>query len=147
MDGIDRSGCKKCGWINYVNPLPVVACLTLNKKKEILLIKRNVAPSIGSWALPGGFIELNETPAKAGERELVEETGVKGKAGRLIGTELQKSKMYGFVLVVGMEFLPKSKKIVPGDDASDAKYFPLKKLPPLPFLSHRKLIGEYVKLS
>ena len=147
MDGLDRSGCKQCAWINYLNPIPVVAGIVLNKKKEILLVKRKVAPSVGCWALPGGFIELNETPAKAGRRELFEETGVRAKSGRLIGAELQKSRMYGYVLVVGMEFIAKSTKPVPGDDAMDAKYIPIEKLPKIPFKSHCLLIDAYLKLQ
>ena len=146
-DGLDRLSCKKCAWVNYLNPIPVVASIVLNEKKEILLVKRKVAPSVGCWALPGGFIELNETPAKAGKRELFEETGIKANPGRLIGTELQKSSMYGYVLVVGMEFIAKSKKIMPGDDAMDAKFIPLKKLPKIPFKSHCLLIDAYLKLQ
>jgi len=139
-DGVNRLICRKCGWINYVNPLPVIASFVCNKKNEILLIKRKVEPSVGSWALPGGFIELNETPEKAGMRELFEETGIRADHGRLIGVELQKSRMYGYVLVIGMKFIAKSKKLIPGDDAMDAKFFPLKKLPKIPFKSHRLII-------
>jgi len=146
-DGLALLSCKKCAWINYLNPLPVVASIVLNKKKEILLVKRKVAPSVGCWALPGGFIELNETPAKAGRRELFEETGVRAKSGRLIGAELQKSRMYGYVLVVGMEFIAKSTKPVPGDDAMDAKFIPIEKLPKIPFKSHCLLIDSYLKLQ
>jgi len=147
MDGLNRFGCKRCGWIYYLNPLPVIASFVVNEKKELLLIKRKINPSIGCWALPGGFIELNETPAKAGGRELFEETGVKAKSGRLIGAELQKSRMYGYVLVVGMEFIAKNTRLMPGDDAMDAKFFPLKKLPKIPFKSHCLLIDAYVKLQ
>jgi len=141
-DGVNRLLCKKCGWINYRNPTPVVACIVLNKQKEILLIKRNVKPAVGRWALPGGFIELNETPEKAGTRELFEETGIKANSGSLIGTELQKSRMYGYVLVIGVEFIAKNTKTIPGDDAIDAKFTPLKKLPKIPFKSHKKLISQ-----
>lgn len=145
IDGVNRLVCKECGWINYINPLPVIACLVSNKKTEILLIKRKVTPSVGRWALPGGFIELNETPEKAGKRELFEETGIRANSGRLIGTELQKSGMYGYVLVIGMEFIAKKSKIIPGDDAADAKFTPLKKLPKIPFKSHNDLIRDFVK--
>ena len=91
--------------------------------------------------MPGGFIELNETPEKAGVRELFEETGIRATSGRLIGAELQKSGMYGYVLVIGMEFIAKNTKTIPGDDAMDAKFIPLKKLPKIPFRSHKRLIS------
>lgn len=42
----------------------------------ILLIKRKKAPGKGSWALPGGFVNTNETYLAAAKRELLEETGL-----------------------------------------------------------------------
>jgi len=43
---------------------------------ELLLIKRGGHPWIGTWALPGGFVNPDETVEQAAERELYEETGV-----------------------------------------------------------------------
>ncbi|MGB3111363.1 MAG: NUDIX hydrolase, partial [Candidatus Omnitrophota bacterium] len=82
-DGRDRLNCPKCGWIDYRNPLPVVACLVSNDDGDLLLIKRGIEPCRGSWALPGGFIEAGETIQDAGERELFEETGLQGVPERL----------------------------------------------------------------
>lgn len=45
---------------------------------KVLLIKRGNHPSIGFWALPGGFIELEENLEDTARRELMEETGVEG---------------------------------------------------------------------
>jgi ADP-ribose pyrophosphatase YjhB (NUDIX family) len=145
--GRDRLTCRECGWINFLNPLPVVACLVHNSKKEILLIKRGVEPSIGSWALPGGFIEIDETPQGAGCRELHEETGLDGKAGRLVGVHVEESRMYGFVLVVGVEFIVEDKKAAAGDDALDAKFFTGENIPNIPFVAHRKLIEDFSNIT
>ena len=41
-----------------------------------MLIKRKKAPGKGSWALPGGFVNTNETYLAAAKRELLEETGL-----------------------------------------------------------------------
>ena len=43
---------------------------------KLLLIKRRGAPFKGRWALPGGFVRLNESLEAAANRELAEETGV-----------------------------------------------------------------------
>ena len=143
IENKDRLACTKCNWINYLNPLPVVVCLVANRKKELLLIKRGVEPCKGYWALPGGFIEINETPEQAGERELFEETGLKDKAGRLLEIIMQKSKMYGHVMIIGMTFSIKRETLQVGDDAQDARFFPLNKLPNIPFKAHHRLISQF----
>ena len=143
VDGLDRQVCDKCNWINYKNPLPVIACLVMNEKKEVLLIKRAIEPKKGHWALPGGFIELGESLEAAGERELFEETGVKSSPGELIGVHLQQSPIYEYVIVTGFEFFAENGEIVPGDDAEDAKYFSADNMPELPFSSHRELVEKF----
>jgi len=145
IDGEKRRFCKKCGWINYLNPVPVVACLVSDAKGKLLLMKRGVEPCKGKWALPGGFIELDESPEQAGKRELYEETGLKGKPGRLIGVNTQPSSTYGLVLVVGIEFIITRETLKPGDDALEAKFFHHNTLPKIPFKSHSALILKYLK--
>ena len=46
------------------------------KKLCVLLIKRDVPPYIGKWAIPGGFIKMNESADQAAARKLKEETGI-----------------------------------------------------------------------
>jgi len=146
-DGRDRFLCSSCGWINYLNPVPVVACIVKDEKGSLLLIERAVEPCKGHWALPGGFVELDETIEIAGARELEEETGLKGKAGTLVGVHLQESETYGYVMIVGMEFQVKDLKLSVGDDASDARFFPAEDMPEVPFKSHKKLIQDYLRTS
>ena len=62
-------------------PLPTTPalttdCVVFNGKGELLLIKRASDPFKGSYALPGGFVEMGEEVEAACRRELKEETGV-----------------------------------------------------------------------
>jgi ADP-ribose pyrophosphatase len=50
--------------------------------REVLLVRRRDPPSAGHWAIPGGRIRLGESLQAAAEREVLEETGVRVRAGR-----------------------------------------------------------------
>ena len=76
-DGEDRIReiCESCGWINYVNPKVQVAIVaTCNNK--MLWMQRAEEPRKGYWGLPGGFMEIDESPQEAAVREAREETGI-----------------------------------------------------------------------
>lgn len=67
--------------VAYGNPVPVSVLLQpvhdpLNNRTGILIIKRGIAPFIGEDALPGGFVDKNESAETAAIRELKEETGI-----------------------------------------------------------------------
>jgi len=50
---------------------------------KILLVKRGQEPSRGLWSIPGGLLELGETPEEAARREVMEETGIDVRVERL----------------------------------------------------------------
>jgi len=66
-------------------PHLAVDCVVFDPKDRLLLIRRKNPPFQGSWALPGGFVEIGETVENACLRELLEETGIVGGALTLIG--------------------------------------------------------------
>ena len=66
-------------------PRPVLAAIAvLVEDQRVLLVRRRNPPDAGLWGFPGGKVEFGETAAAAAERELAEETGVTGEAGRLL---------------------------------------------------------------
>lgn len=136
----ERKICKRCGTINYENPIPAVAMVAKNKNGDILLIKRKVEPKKGFWALPSGFIEMYEDPEIAALREFKEETGFTGKIKRLIGIYSQKSSYYNHILVIAYFIEISAGHLSFGDDAEDAKFFKKSDLPKLAFSSHYKAL-------
>ena len=115
--------------------------------QKILLIQRGNPPFEGSWALPGGFIEMDEKMVDSAYRELEEETG-------LTGVVLEQFKTYGdpgrdprgrTVSVVYFGFTSRDNAKVKGaDDAKDAEWFLLDKLPELAF-DHNLILSELIR--
>lgn len=80
-----RMECPGCGFIAYVNPRLVVTTLPVTPDGEVVLIRRGIEPGLGSWAQPGGFLEIDETVTEGAIRETLEETGLLVEPGALIG--------------------------------------------------------------
>jgi 8-oxo-dGTP diphosphatase len=103
---------------------------------KVALIERKKPPFVGSWALPGGFLEDDETVEEAAFRELKEETGI-------CNIYLEQFHVFsnperdprGRVITVALFALIPSDKIelVATQDAAQAKWFPAYKLPRLAF--------------
>jgi ADP-ribose pyrophosphatase YjhB (NUDIX family) len=80
-----RLVCAACGHIAYVNPRLVVTTLPITDAGEIVLIRRGIEPGRGSWAQPGGFLEVDETVNQAAIRETFEVTGLLVEPGEIVG--------------------------------------------------------------
>jgi 8-oxo-dGTP diphosphatase len=124
-----------------------VAILLRDRENRIVLVKRGVPPSKGSWALPSGFMEIDETPEQACLRELKEETNIEGKIMRLIGVYTEQTRMYKSVLSVAYEVRPLRHHLLAGSDCTDARFFASNELPRIPFASHRQIIEDGLKKS
>jgi 8-oxo-dGTP diphosphatase len=133
----------------YEHPRPMVTVdiFLLRYAKielEILLIQRNHPPYEGNWALPGGFIEMDEPLVKAAQRELQEETGLKHiQLSPLIfvGDPGRDPRGRTITAVYCGILRQPFQKLRAGDDAGVARWFSLKRLPDMAF-DHLKIIGE-----
>ena len=81
----DRLACAACGFIAYVNPRLVVTTLPVTDAGELVLLRRGIEPGYGSWAHPGGFLEVDESVWEAAVRETLEETGLVVEPGEIVG--------------------------------------------------------------
>ena len=110
---------------------------------KVILIKRKHAPFPGCWALPGGFLELDETLEQAACRELFEETGVSLSSMQqlqvfdAIGRDPRERVLsVAHLALVELAEHP----VVGSDDASDARWFALEQLPELAF-DHAQILS------
>jgi len=143
VEGRTRKYCPGCREPIYENPVPATCIVVTDVSGGIWLVKRNVDPKKGFWCLPGGFMELDETPEQAALRELQEETGLLGKIDMLMGITINPSHNYGSVLMAGYLVREFSGEPFAGDDASDIACYGLDRLPEIAFDSHRHFIRIY----
>lgn len=138
-----RRFCEACALPLYENPVPATCLITVDEEERLLLVKRKVAPKEGFWCLPGGFMELGETPEEAGLRELQEETGLTGKIDMLLGLVCHPGTLYDTILMSG--FLVRQYEGIPiaGDDAAAVGWFKKNQLPEIAFSSHTTFINTY----
>ena len=135
------------GKYTYEYPRPAVtvdiAIVTHAEKPRVLLIRRKHEPFAGCWALPGGFVDMDETLEAAARRELFEETGVTTK-------ELVQLHTFGdpgrdprgrTVSVVYLAVVDADKiKPCAGDDAAEVGWFSLTRPPKLAF-DHKDILA------
>lgn len=114
---------------------------------QALLVKRGHPPFEGMWAIPGGFVGIDESLEEAALRELEEETGVRdvyleqlytfGNPGR--DPRGRVITVAYFALVPTTAVQPR-----PGDDAAEARWWSLYHLPPLAF-DHADILAYALK--
>ena len=112
-------------------------------KKEILLIQRKFAPYKGKWALPGGFVDMDETLEQAAFRELSEETGITNVALQQLKafSTIERDPRSRTISVVFWGVANQATEVIAGDDAGKAQWFDLTQLPPLAF-DHQEVVNE-----
>jgi 8-oxo-dGTP diphosphatase len=103
---------------------------------KVLLVERGIEPFQGRWALPGGFLQMDENADECAQRELFEETGLENVFIEQLYTFSDVDRdPRGRVITVSYFALVKlaNYKVQAGDDAKNAKWFPISKVPSLAF--------------
>ena len=110
---------------------------------NVLLIKRKNEPFRNQWALPGGFLEEDETMQEGAKRELEEETGLKLEKLQQVGAfgTPGRDPRGRTISIAFVGLIDAEAKVKASDDALDAKWFSLNNLPDLAF-GHRGIISE-----
>jgi len=128
----------------YPRPAVTVDIVLLHRSTEgidVLLIKRAREPFKGLWAIPGGFVDVNESLEDAAARELMEETGIKQISLRQIGAfgDPGRDPRGHTVSIVFMALLEKPLEVCAADDAAEALWHSALQPPELAF-DHQKIL-------
>lgn len=118
------------------------------RKMQVLLVQRGEGPYTGQWALPGGFVDKNESLTSAAYRELQEETNIHNVPLLQLGAfgDPGRDPRGHTVTVVYGGVLPKRFRgnIVAGDDAAHLNWHKVEKLPKLAF-DHETIISQCLR--
>jgi len=142
LEGRERRFCPRCDKILYANPIPATCLVVTASTDQILLVKRGIPPNPGDWCLPGGYIEMDESPSNGAVRELKEETGLNGEIHQLLGVIKAHSPIYGSLVMVGYHVCRFQGELKAGDDAEKAAFFAIDDIPPVAFKSHRHFVRQ-----
>jgi ADP-ribose pyrophosphatase YjhB (NUDIX family) len=140
--GLLRPVCPDCGWIHFADP-KVAAAVLIEQDGRVLLVRRVNQPYRGSWTLPAGFVNAGEDPARAAERECLEETGLSVRVIRLLDVVAGREHPRGadFIIVYTAKIL--GGDLQPGDDSDAANWFPRSELPPLAFKATQHILSHF----
>jgi ADP-ribose pyrophosphatase YjhB (NUDIX family) len=139
-----RPVCAACGFVHFRDP-KVAAAVLLSDNGRVLLIRRAVDPGRGLWALPAGFVEVNELPHEAAAREALEETGLHVAIGDLLGIRLMANPdKPGLLLTYRGRVV--GGNLQANDDVSEARWFGADELPwdELAFETTRESLREWL---
>jgi ADP-ribose pyrophosphatase YjhB (NUDIX family) len=113
-----------------------VGGVVLDARGRFLMVKRGNPPAQGRWSIPGGRVEPGESDEQATAREVLEETGLAVRVGRLVGSverdgpdgQVYLIRDYACALLPGAD----PDAVRAGDDAADVGWFGVPELRELP---------------
>ena len=134
----------------YPRPAVTADCVVIGHAADcsryVLLIRRGNEPYKDCWAFPGGFLNMDETLEQCALRELKEETGLTppGDITELKSFSTVDRDPRGRTITVAFLIEMPLTEATGGDDAAEAKWFPLNSLPPLAF-DHDEILKVAIK--
>lgn len=128
----DKKFCYK-----YPHPSVTTDCIIFGfdgGKLKVLLVKRGGEPYLGWWAFPGGFVKIDESAEDGALRELKEETQLSTSYMEQLHTYSSPDRdPRERVITISYLALVKISEVKGGDDATEARWFPIDNVPHLAF--------------
>jgi 8-oxo-dGTP diphosphatase len=132
--------CPNCEWVHFEDP-KVAAAVLVERNGKVLLTRRINEPERGCWSLPAGFVNAYEDPARAAQRECLEETGLQVEITCLLDVLSGREHPRGADIFIVYSARIIGGELAAGDDADVVGFFSREQLPPLAFSTTRKVLG------
>ncbi|MED0948081.1 DNA mismatch repair protein MutT [Bacillus cereus] len=135
-------------------PLILVGAVVLVIDEHGYVLLQQRTEPYGKWGLPGGLMELGESPEETACREVYEETGIEVKNLRLINvfsganyfTKLANGDEFQSVTTAYYTEEYEGEFVMNKEEAVQLTFFPVTELPDYIVGSHKKMIVEYIKI-
>lgn len=133
----------------YKNPTPTTDVI-ITREEEILVVKRKRNPFKDELAIPGGFVNQNETVEQAAVREIMEETALPIRLKEILGvySDPKRDPRKHIITTVFIGEIIGNKKIEPvaGDDASAIKWISIGSISDFKFaFDHKRILNDFVR--
>jgi ADP-ribose pyrophosphatase YjhB (NUDIX family) len=138
-----RLVCGACEFVFYLDP-KVVACVILERRGKIALLRRSIEPRKGKWVMPGGYVDREESVIAAARRETLEECGLEVSIGDLAGVYSYPGNL---AVVIVYKAAYQGGNLAPADEVSEGGWFAQSDIPweDLAFQSTTDALREYYR--
>lgn len=145
LEGHTRLRCAPCGFVLYANPASA-SCAVVVRDRNVCLVKRKIEPYRGHWTLPAGYQEYFETPEETAIREVREECGLEIEILELLGVHYTTDDARKRANLTAYLGRPVGGALAPGDDAEEARFFPIDALPKeIGFVNNRRILESVAR--
>lgn len=136
-----RSTCPRCGFILFLEP-KLVAVVVVQRKRTVLLGRRNMEPERGKWSFVSGYIDRGEKVEDAALREVKEETNLDVRLDELLGIFSEQGNPHVVIAYRASVINDDYSGLTPQlDEVSELAFFSVDSLPELAFPADRQILA------
>ena len=145
IEGRIRGVCPDCSLVAY-EQRKLSAAVRIVKDGRLLLVQRGIEPWYGSWHLPSGYVEVDEEPETAAQREALEETGLIVKVGGLVDYYTYDDDPRGNGIILLFDAFPLEGEFSANDETLALGYFSPEEIDRIPLagMSARNMIADWL---